>query len=587
MANPKYQPVARLDALRDREPERATLGGVELVVLRVGGEVSVFQGACPHQGTSLSTGSVSGTTLTCASHAWCFDTRTGERVDRPGKCLQRFECQVQDGAVLVDACEVAQWADRTRRPSPHAPAGGTRTIASLDGPPPLPLLGNALSMRPGRLNASLGEWAARYGRAFKLTIPPKTTAVAFSDPTTLRTLLKDRPATFRRISSLAPVVKEAGGHGLFSQEGDEWRRSRRLTMPAFNMAQLRSFHGTMNKVLGRLQARWRKAAADGTTLVVQDEMTRFTVDITTILAFGHDLNTIEDQGGGIRDDLGVILPRVSARLLFPIPYWRYVRLPRDRAFDRARGRVQALVLDLVERARHRMRGKEPHEATTFLESLVLARDEGGGRLADEEIFGQVLTMLLAGEDTTAHTLSWIVHYMTEHPSVQAPMGAEAREVLDGPFAAQITDYEQLHYIHGVAMEAMRLRPVAPIIFLEATTDVEVEGIALPKGTMLILLSSQAGLADENFADAHRFDPQRWIDPEGRVHRPEVLLPFGFGPRHCPGRSLAMTEIHSVLAMLAADFRVAKVDGHPPVEEVFGFVLTASPMRVRLTATASA
>lgn len=586
VADTSLQQVARLDALRDREPHAASIGKVELVVLRVGREVSVFHGACPHQGTSLSTGSVEGGALVCPSHRWCFDTRTGERVDRPGQCLVRFDCQVRDGAVLVDACEVGQWADRTKRASPHAPSGkaSVRAIASLKGPRPLPLLGNGLSMKPSKLHAILGDWARQYGTPFRLTIPPNKHAVAFTDPKTIRRLLKDRPETFRRISSLAPVVIEAGGHGLFSQEGDEWRRNRRLTMPAFNMAQLRSFHGTMNRVLRRLQSRWRRAAAQGTVMHVQDEMTRFTVDITTMLAFGHDLNSIEDQGGNIRDDLAVILPALSKRILLPVPYWRYVRLPRDRAFDRARERAQAFIGALIDRARVETAGKAPDEATTFLESLVMARDEAGAHLSDAEISGQVFTMLLAGEDTTAHSLSWIVHLMSEHADVQPRMHAEAKTVLRDGLAETIGDYDQLRYIGGVAQEGMRLKPVAPLIFLEAKQDVEVEGIAIPRGTPLMLLGSEAGLSSDNFSAPERFDPQRWLDSDDsdRNHRPEVLVPFGYGPRHCPGRTLAMTEIHAVLGMLASEFTVAKIDGHPPVHDLFGFVRAASPVHVRLS-----
>ena len=579
----KLAVVARIDALRSGVPVSATVANTELVVLRVGDEVSVFQGTCPHQGTSLVGATVTGTSLECPSHRWCFDTRTGERLDRPGDCLRRFDAVVEQGEVRVDVCEIGQWTAKSVRKSPHAPRGrpGVRSIASLPGPKPLPLVGNVLSLRATKFHAAVNAWGAEYGSAFKLSLPGAGVAVALCNPNTIRGVFRDRPGGFSRIGSLAPLLQEIGGHGLFSQEGDAWRRTRRLTMPAFNMGQLRSFHGTMNNILRRLLGRWERAAASGRPVHVQDEMTRFTVDITTSLAFGHDLNTIEDKAGDIRDHLGVLLPRISQRLLAPFPYWRYVRLPGDRAFDRARGAIRALVSELVAQARASTKGKDPADATTFLESLVMATDDAGARLTDTEIYANVLTMLVAGEDTTAHTLAWVVHFMTEHPSVQEQMAQEADSVLGGPFAQSLSDYDRLPLIGAVAAESMRLRPVAPVIFLQALQDAEVENIAIPKGTTVLLLPRQAGLSDAHFADAHVFDPQRWLDGRGGAHHPQALFPFGYGPRHCPGRNLAMTEVASVLAMLASQFSATKVPGHPEVEERFGFVATATPIHVKL------
>ncbi len=584
----KLQSIARLADVADRVPTRARLGRVELVVVRFGSELSVFHGLCPHQGTPLVTGSMAGTTLRCPSHEWCFDARTGERVDRPGACLHRFEARTRDGEVLVDACEVGQFGERSGRSSPHAPSGrgDVRAIADLPGPRRLPLLGNLLSVRPKQLHRTLEEWAVAHGETYAVHLPPIGTAVVVTDPQTVRGLLKDRPDAFRRVRGLEPMLQEVGGHGLFSQEGEQWRRNRRLTMPSFNMGQLRSFHGTMTQILGRLQRRWREAAAVGRALHVQDEMSRFTVDITTALAFGHDLNTIEDKAGDIRDHLAVMLPRISERLLSPVPYWRYIRLPRDRALDRALGVVRSFMQELLRTARAAMKGKRAADATSFLESLAVATDDSGERLTDDEILGNVLTMLVAGEDTTAHSLAWIVHFMTEYPEIQVRMRDEANAVLGGGLADEVAAYDRLPFINAVASEAMRLRPVAPMIFLEARTDVEFENIFVPAGTPLFVLHAHAGRRERNFANATRFDPDRWLAKDGRAHHPEVLFPFGFGPRHCPGRSLAMIEIISVLAMLSADFVVDKTEGHPPVSERFGFVTVPTAMHMRLRSSDS-
>jgi cytochrome P450 len=222
--------------------------------------------------------------------------------------------------------------------------------------------------------------------------------------------------------------------------------------------------------------------------------------------------------------------------------------------------------------------------------MLAARDEDGAEFTDEEVYGNVLTMLLAGEDTTANTMAWMMHFMTEHPQVQARMLAEAEQVVGrSGTLTDLKDVARLVYIDSVAQEAMRLKPVAPIIFLESLEDVEFGSVAVAKGTALMLLTMHAGLQDVHFAAADQFRPERWLEAaaasrsaaELPAHDAKAFLPFGAGPRFCPGRQLAMVEIKTVMAMLCASFEIMKTEPVEPVSELFSFTMMPEGLFVRL------
>ncbi|MGZ8144635.1 MAG: cytochrome P450, partial [Methylosarcina sp.] len=202
----------------------------------------------------------------------------------------------------------------------------------------------------------------------------------------------------------------------------------------------------------------------------------------------------------------------------------------------------------------------------------------------EEIQGNILNVLLAGEDTTAHTLSWLLYLISQYPEVQRKMQQEADAVLGAEtLPTDLLAIEKLTYIEAVAQETLRLKSVTPMLYLEPNCDVELGGIRIPKGTFLMLLTRYGALREENFTDALRFNPERWLDsnPSGCVHNRNAFLPFGSGPRFCPGRSLAMLEIKTALAMVFRNFSVVLDETGHPVQEVFSFTMRPDHLKVRL------
>ena len=226
------------------------------------------------------------------------------------------------------------------------------------------------------------------------------------------------------------------------------------------------------------------------------------------------------------------------------------------------------------------------QPANFLEALLLAHDEDGAPLSDLEIQGNIITILLAGEDTTAHTLTWLLYLITEHPEVQQKMQQEADAVLGADtMPKDISTIEQLTYIEAVAHETMRLKSVAPLMFLEPNRDVELAGIAIPKGTFLMLVNRHGALQEENFSNAHAFKPERWLETNSATctHNRNASIPFGAGPRFCPGRNLAMLEIKMAMAMLCRNFSITRVESERPVQEIFSFTMMPDKLMVKFAA----
>ena len=459
-----------------------------------------------------------------------------------------------------------------------------RTLKNLPGPDGLPILGNILQLDLTKLHSILEQWADTYGPLYKFRIARKN-VVAVSDPNLINEVLRKRPAAYRRLESIAPVLTEMGINGVFSAEGEQWLRQRRTAMQALNTAHLKTFFPTLMKVTERLKKRWDQAMAEGASIDVQEDLMRYTIDVTSNLAFGYDVNTLEDQGAEIQRHLEKVFPMVNRRINAPFPYWHFVKLPADRALDHALVAIRAALTECIEQSRKRL-AKNPDLAThptNFLEAMLAARDVDGAEITEEEIFGNVLTMLIGGEDSTAATMAWMLHFLTDHPDSQRRVQKELDDVL-GPseILRDFRDAERLTYLEAVSFETMRLKSVFPILFLGANTDVELGGVNIPKGTAIFLLTRQCGMQEHEFTAADQFQPERWTTPHGgqeQGHNPKAFVPFGAGPRSCPGRNLTLLEIKSAMAMLFRNFSITKSTFTKPVDEHFGFLMAPKNLSV--------
>jgi cytochrome P450/nitrite reductase/ring-hydroxylating ferredoxin subunit len=560
--------VARSDEVGGPGPYALSARGVDVVLLRTASGLNAFQGRCPHQGALLGEGEIEGGALVCRNHRWRFSTETGRREGGPG-CLIRHSVHEHEGQVFVELTGGAPEA---------AAAVPTRQIEDLPGPKGLPLLGNLLQLDVPRLHEILEGWAREHGPLYRYRMGTRW-VVGVAEPALLEQVLRSRPEVFRRLSDIEPVFEEMGVGGVFSAEGAAWRPQRRLAMEALSPRHLRGFYPTLKTVAERLARRWRAAPGAPGVDVVED-LKRFTVDVTTLLAFGHDVNTIEQDDDLIQRRLELIFPAFSRRLFALFPTWRLLRLPQDRRLDRALAEVKHWLRELVSRARDRV-AADPSRAerpSNFLEAMLAARDDQGRPFSEDVLFGNLMTMLLAGEDTTAYTLAWAVHHLCDSPSSVVALRQElgARRGAPDDFEAA----SALAYAGAVANETMRLRPVAPIMFHDANVDTSIGDLHLPAGSRIVLLPRPPTRDARNFERPEEFRPERWLEPPA-AHEPSAHLPFGSGPRLCPGRTLALLEMKVVLATLYGAFDVERVGKKEDVRETFAFTMSPVGLRVRL------
>jgi cytochrome P450 len=457
-----------------------------------------------------------------------------------------------------------------------------RTIEDLPGPRRLPLLGNVHQIRAGAMHQIAERWSERYGPIYRLDLGRRR-IVVISDPDVINTVLRERPDGFRRWSEIEAITEEMWGTpGVFAAEGEEWRRARRLAVTALNSNHLQRYFGIVETCTRRLLGRLEGAAREGRSIEIGGALSSFTVDVTSALAFGRDLNTLEHGDGELQEHLHRVFHTTNRRLLAPFPYWRWVKLPADRELDRSMAVLRPAVVGFMDETRERIAARpELRESPeNFLEGMVAAQEKEG-TFDDEEILANVLTLLLAGEDTTSHTMAWTIWSLATMPAVQARWAEEAREVLgEERFPSVYETVERLQYGEAVLRESMRLKSVAPIGSVEPLADTEVAGIPMPAGTKMLLLTRQAGLRDVERAP--EFRPERWLeDDEMEAPDQRAFLTFGAGPRFCPGRNLAFLEAKTALAMIARNFEISLDPTAEPVTELLGFTMSPKGLRVRL------
>ena len=566
--------VADVDKLHGDGPHALSANGIDVVVMRTSAGLRAFEGRCPHQGALLGEGELDGDTLVCRNHRWRFSVDSGQREGGP-QCLAACPVVERKRAIFVDVSGLSRGPGRIV---------ATRTLDDLPGPRGLPFLGNFHQLDLTKLHLVLERWAAEYGSVYLFKLG-SARAVVLSDPKWCDQVLRARPETFTRDSGIAPVLSEMGIDGVFSAEGDAWRRQRRLAMLALAQRHLRGLYPKLQTVTTRLKKRWERLADAGAPLDVVDELKRFTVDVTTLVTFGHDVNTVEQGDDVIQRKLELVLPAFNRRLFALFPTWRLVRLPRDHRLDRALAELRAWLGELVaaERARLAAEPGRAEQPSNFLEAMVSARDDDGRPFSDDVIFGNLMTMLVGGEDTTAYALGWVIHQLCDSPESVMELRQEADEFLGtSEVAGDVETANKLAFAGAVANETMRLRPITPVVvILEAKVETVVGDLLVPEGTRVFVLSRPAACDPDHFAEPQTFRPGRWLGETVGAHDVSAHIPFGSGPRICPGRTLALLEMKLLLSMLYRNFNVERVDGAEGVRENFRFVVSPVGLKVRL------
>jgi cytochrome P450 len=459
-----------------------------------------------------------------------------------------------------------------------------RRIADLPGPRGLPFLGNALQFRSPSLHLNLEAWAAQYGPYYQLRAAGRRILV-ISDHQVVASVLRNRPAAFSRTARLREIGQEMGLQpGVFSAEGEDWMRQRRMVMAGFDPGHVRAYYPALLTVAQRLVKRWTDAALRQETIVLQSDLMRYTVDTIAGLAFGAEVDTLGSDGDVIQQHLDKVFPALFRRITAPIPTWRLFPSRADRALARSMVEVNKAVDGFIAQARSRMhaepqRHTQPHN---LLEAMLAAADRPDSGLSDAQVAGNVMTMLLAGEDTTANTIAWMIYLLWTHPQALDRACTEVRTMVQDCQRPTMEEVAGLEFIETCIHETMRLKPVGPQLPLQANADVLVGDVQVPRGTIVINLLRRDSVREDLVPQASRFEPERWLQSDNPAKRSST--PFGAGPRICPGRYLAMLEMKIAMTVLLGHFDIEFVgtaDGQPPKERLsFAMMPVGLQMRLR-------
>ena len=406
------------------------------------------------------------------------------------------------------------------------------------------LTGNLPELRRNPLRF-LTTCAREYGDFVPLRLGPRK-GFLINHPDLIEKVLVSRHRDFIKSAALQRS-RFLLGNGLLTSEGQYWRRQRQLVQPAFHRDRIDGYGRIMVEHAGRTLERWR----DGEVVDIHEEMMRLTLSIVAMTLFHAD---VSDEANEVGEALRMALEafNVRANAVFLLPEW--LPTPTNMMLHRAVGRLDRIIYDIINN--RRASGEDPGD---LLSMLLSAQADDGSRMTDKQLRDEAMTLFLAGHETTALALSWAFYLLSQHPEVEDRLVAELRDVLGGRLP-QVADIPRLRFTEMVVMESMRLYPPAWAIGREAVRDVDLDGRAVPAGTIVLMSQWVMHRDPRYFDDPSRFVPERWSGDFAKELPKFAYFPFGGGPRHCIGNSFAMMEAVLLTAAIVQAFHFELVPG---------------------------
>jgi len=390
-----------------------------------------------------------------------------------------------------------------------------------------------------------------YGDVVAADLGPMETYIA-TNPADIERILVGDHAKYRKPAFQDDALGRLLGDGLLLSEGDRWRKQRDLANPAFDMSRIADIADVMTRHATEAVDTWTA----GDDLDLELEMARLTVRIIADAMLGVDLG--EERVRTIQENLEPLGARFEPDpIRFVTPDW--LPTPENRAYEAAVQRLEDVVADVIDERRGTEGSADDEDPPMDLLSILL-RAQNRNEQTDEQLRDEVVTMLLAGHDTTALTLTYAFYLLSEHPDAERQVHAELDDVLDGP--PTFADARELTYLDRVLQETMRLYPPVYVMFREPVVDVKLGGYRVPEGSAIMLPQWAVHRSPRWWTEPERFDPDRWTR-ERRADRPRFAhFPFGGGPRHCIGKHFSLLEAKVILAVVGHEYRLEYARDEP-------------------------
>jgi cytochrome P450 len=370
--------------------------------------------------------------------------------------------------------------------------------------------------------------------------------VIVNHPGHIKYVLQDKNHNFTKegtpdLMMLKPML----GEGLMTSEGDSWLWQRHLIQPGFHRERIESFGRLMTDATSKMMSKWQASALSGRPLEITAEMSRLTLNIVADALFSAD---ISDDG----DDFSHAVDVMNEYMADFDPS-DFARLSE---FNAAQATLNKVVNRIIGERRLRNR-----DAGDLLSMLMMAYDERTGEgMSDRQLRDQIFTLLMAGHETTAKSLTWTLYLLSQHPEVDARLRREMETTLAGRLPTY-QDLSQMPYAWMVIQEAMRLYPPVWLVSRLCRAEDNIGGYRIAAGTLVIISPYTMHRHVDFWERPEVFDPERFRPEISAARTPFAYLPFSGGPRQCIGRAFATVETQLVLAVILQRYQLRLTPGH--------------------------
>ena len=413
------------------------------------------------------------------------------------------------------------------------------TVTSADfRRPPGPTDTVALGIDPETL-ATLRELRDEYGDVVSLQRPNGRLAYFVNDPADVRRILVKRHARYHKGPGFERV-KMLLGNGLIVSDGDIWRRSRTMIQPAFSRQKIHELTDVMVRCAERMDKRWSTVVDNGGSINITEETSRFALDLILISTFGDDSNAWTDVTG---ENPFAFLSDDSTRDLSVVMKVRELR---------------SMLLELIETRRQR----DGEQHFDFMSMYMTAADKNGAAFSDKELLDELITLVVAGFETSANTLNWAWYLLANHSDVEQKLLAEATVQLPDAASVSYDRAAAMTYTQQVLEETLRLYPPVWLFSRRSHEDDELSDFDVPPGTDIYLSPYLLHRTEHYWPNPDQFDPDRFaLSDKPKKERP--FFPFSLGPRRCVGEYFSFLEMKIHLGLLLPKFRMQVLDKSDP------------------------
>ncbi|CAN6239036.1 unnamed protein product [Urochloa humidicola] len=429
-----------------------------------------------------------------------------------------------------------------------------------------------------------------YGGIFRLNFGPKSFLIV-SDPAIAKHILRENSKAYSK-GILAEILEFVMGTGLIPADGEVWRVRRRAIVPALHQKYVTAMIGLFGEASDRLCQKLDKAASDGEDVEMESLFSRLTLDVIGKAVFNYDFDSLS-YDNGIVEAVYVTLREAEMRSTSPIPTWEIPIWkdisPRQKKVNEALKLINttldeliAICKRLVEQEDLQFHEEYMNEQDPSILHFLLA---SGDDVSSKQLRDDLMTMLIAGHETSAAVLTWTFYLLSKYPKVMAKLQYEVDSIL-GDGLPTIEDVKKLKYTTRVINESLRLYPQPPVLIRRSLEDDTLGGYPIGRGEDIFISVWNLHHCPKHWDDAEVFNPERWpLDGPNpnEINQNFSYLPFGGGPRKCVGDMFATFETVVATAMLVKRFDFQMAPGAPPVDMTTGATIhTTEGLKMTVT-----